>query len=239
MVESPKYNRVLVKVSGESLSSNGFGIAPQAVENLTEEIIPLVKSGVQVAMVVGGGNFIRGRQLLSTPLIQRTTADSMGMLATVINGLALRDTFNSKGISAEIMSATAMTRFCKEFNRNEAVSLLKNGSIVIFAGGTGNPFFTTDTCASLRASEINADLLIKATKVDGVFDSDPEKNRDAKKYTTLSFAKIIEDRLGVMDLTAITMCMDSNISLIVLKLLKLGNLLKAINGEEVGTKVTQ
>jgi uridylate kinase len=214
------------------------GVDSQAVQELVDHIAPLVELGVEIVLVVGGGNLIRGRQLMEDPNIRRTTADQMGMLGTVINGLGLGDALNGRGLPTRVLSAVAMPTLCETYTINEARKQLKKGRIVITAGGTGNPFFTTDTCASLRASELGVDALIKATKVDGVFDSDPMLNPQAKRYETLTYAKILEDRLGVMDLSAISMCMENDIKIIVLEISKPGNLLNAVCGQEVGTIVT-
>lgn len=238
MTETPKYKRVLIKLSGESMTlSDNMGVDSRAIEDVVSEIIPLTEMGVQVGLVVGGGNFIRGRQLLEDPHIQRTTADYMGMLATVMNSLALCDTFNSRGIPARVFSAVPMPKICPTFTQHEVEKQLRKNRVLIFAGGTGNPFCTTDTCASLRASEIQADLLVKATKVDGVFDSDPMLNPNAKKYDHLTYNQVLADRLGVMDLSAISMCMENDIPIVVLQVSKSGNLRDAICGKSVGTLV--
>ncbi|MDP6545935.1 MAG: UMP kinase [Phycisphaerae bacterium] len=240
MAAKPVYNQILLKVSGESMClSDSSGVDSQAVEELVDEITPVVELGVGVTMVIGGGNLIRGRQLMEDPSIRRTTADHMGMLGTVINALALGDSLNGRGLPARVLSAVAMPTVCQTYTVREARKQLDKGRIVISAGGTGNPFFTTDTCASLRASELGADAMIKATKVDGVFDSDPMLNPQAKRYDKLTYAKILEDRLGVMDLSAISMCMENDIKIIVLQISKPGNLLNAICGQQVGTLVTQ
>ncbi|MCP4379010.1 MAG: UMP kinase [bacterium] len=240
MTDKPVYNQILLKVSGESMClSESSGVDSQAVEELVTEIAPLVELGVKIAMVVGGGNLIRGRQLMEDPNIRRTTADQMGMLGTVINALALGDALNGRGLPARVLSAEVMPTVCQTYTIREAQKQLDKGRIVISAGGTGNPFFSTDTCASLRASELGADALIKATKVDGVFDSDPMLNPQAKRYDKLTYAKILEDRLGVMDLSAISMCMENDIKIVVLEISKPGNLLNAVCGQKVGTIVTQ
>jgi len=239
MTAKPVYNQILLKVSGESMClSESSGVDSQAVEELVNEIAPVVELGVGVTLVVGGGNLIRGRQLMEDPGIQRTTADQMGMLSTVINALALCDSLNGRGLPTRVLSAVAMPTVCQTYTVREARKQLDKGRIVISAGGTGNPFFTTDTCASLRASELGVDALIKATKVDGVFDSDPILNPQAKRYDKLTYAKILEDRLGVMDLSAISMCMENDIKIIVLQISKPGNLLDAVCGQEVGTIIT-
>jgi len=236
----PVYKRILLKVSGESMClPDSSGVDPQAVEALVDEIAPLAGLGVEIVLVVGGGNLIRGRQLIADPNIQRTTADQMGMLGTIINALGLGDALNARGLPTRVLSAVAMPTLCQTYTIREARKQLDKGRIVISAGGTGNPFFTTDTCASLRASELGVDALVKATKVDGVFDSDPMLNPKARKHDKLTYAKVLEDRLGVMDLSAISMCMENDIKILVLQISKPGNLLNAVCGQEVGTIVTQ
>jgi uridylate kinase len=240
MTAKPVYNQILLKVSGESMClSESSGVDSQAVEELVAEIAPVAELGVKIVMVIGGGNMIRGRQLMEDPNIRRTTADQMGMLGTVINALALGDALNGRGLPARVLSAEVMPTVCQTYTIREARKQLDKGRIVISAGGTGNPFFSTDTCASLRASELGVDALIKATKVDGVFDSDPMLNPQAKRYDKLTYAKILEDRLGVMDLSAISMCMENDIKIVVLEISKTGNLLNAVCGQEIGTIVTQ
>jgi len=240
MTAKPVYNQILLKVSGESMCLSGSsGVDSQAVEELVDHITPVAEFGVKITLVIGGGNMIRGRQLMEDPNIQRTTADQMGMLGTVINALALGDSLNGRGLPARVLSAVAMPTVCQTYTIREARKQLAKGRIVISAGGTGNPFFSTDTCAALRASELGADALIKATKVDGIFDSDPMLNPQAKRYDKLTYAKFLKDRLGVMDLSAISMCMENDIKIIVLQISKPGNLLNAVCGQEVGTLVTQ
>ncbi len=246
MASTPKYKRVLLKLSGESFClPGGFGIDPQAVTQVVDELIPIVEMGIQVGLVVGGGNIVRGKTLTAKSEaadsinIQRGTADYMGMLATVINALALRDALTSRGISTRVQSAVTLTAIAEPFIQLRAIRHLEKGRIVIFAAGTGSPFFTTDTCAALRAREIGAQVLLKATKVDGVFDCDPATNSDAKKYDKLSYHKVITDQLGVMDMTAISMCMESKIPIIVFQLSKAGSLAEVICGKDVGTLVTE
>ena len=236
----PAYKRILLKVSGESMClPESYGVDSPAVEALIDEIEPVARLGVEIVLVVGGGNLIRGRQLADDPNILRTTADQMGMLGTVINGLALGDALNGRGMPTRVLSAVGSPNVCQTYSIREARKQLDKGRIVVSAGGTGNPFFTTDTCASLRASELDADAVVKATKVDGVFDSDPMLNPSAKRYDKLTYAKVLEDRLGVMDLSAISMCMENDIKILVLQISKPGNLLNAVCGQEVGTIVTQ
>ncbi len=234
-----RHKRVLLKISGEALCpAGGLGIDPQALAATIEEIAPVVREGVQVGLVCGAGNLLRGRQLAGDPHIVRTTADHMGMLATVMNALALRDSLTGHGIDAEILSAIPIPGEAEPFGHRRAVHLLESGSVVVLAGGTGRPFFSTDTCAALRAREIDADVLIKATKVDGVFDKDPAEHPDARKYDRMTYQKVLNDRLGVMDLTAISMCMEGDVPVQVLKLGEPGNLARAVHGEPVGTLIT-
>lgn len=240
MSDQIQYKRVLVKLSGESLCAGGaWGIDRSAVEAVVGEIAAVVGMGVQVGLVVGAGNLVRGRDLSDNPHITRTTADSMGMLATVMNALALRDALQGASMGACVLSATDMGAFCSRFTRGRAASELDAGRIVLMAGGTGNPFFTTDTCAALRALEIGAEVLLKATKVDGVFDCDPIENPDARRYGHLTYEKVLADRLGVMDLTAVSMCMENKLPIIVFQLSKSGSLAAAVRGESIGTMVTE
>ena len=240
MTKPVRYKRVLLKISGESMCSpGGFGIDASAVTTLVGELTAVVREGVRIGLVIGGGNFVRGRDLADNPHIHRVTADYMGMLATVINALALRDALDSNGVPAKVLSAVPMHQVCDPFIRREAVRHLDEGCVVLFAAGTGSPFFTTDMCAALRANEIGAEALLKATKVDGVFDADPVKKPQARKYDRLTYAQVLNDRLGVMDLTAISMCMESRIPIVVFQLTKPGNLLKAARGEAVGTTIAE
>lgn len=236
MADKLKYKRVLVKLSGEGLARPGAGgIDPQAVAATADELVGVAAAGAQTAVVIGAGNFIRGRDLAAEADIRRATGDYMGMLATVVNALALRDAVENRDVPACLMSAIPMPAVCEQFNSRRARRCLDQGRVVIFAGGTGCPFFTTDTAASLRAAEIGAEALVKATKVDGVFDSDPEKNASAAKYERLTYEEVLADRLGVMDLTAVSMCMDNRIPIIVLQLTKPGNLAAAVRGRAVGS----
>ena len=238
MSPSVRYKRVLVKLSGESLSgAGGSRIDSHAIARTTDDLIAIRQAGAQVAVVVGAGNLVRGRDLDSNRDIRRTTADYMGMLATVTNALALRDSLESRGAPALAMSAIPMPSVCETFNGRHAIAALDAGQIVVFGGGTGSPFFTTDTCAALRACEIGADVLIKATQVDGVYDADPKTHPDAKKYDELTYERVLADRLGVMDLTAISLCMDSRLPIIVLASGKPGNLVTAVQGGKAGTLV--
>lgn len=232
-----QYKRILLKISGQAMSDRG-GIDPAAVAAVIGEIRPVIELGVQVALVVGGGNFLRGRDLADNPAIHRVTADYMGMLGTVINALALRDSMEAEGLQARVLSAIPMPQLGGTYSVRRAVDHLLSGRVVILAAGTGSPYFTTDMCAALRANEIDAEVLLKATKVDGVFDSDPVRNPQANKYERLSYQKVLADRLGVMDLTAISMCMETSLPIVVFQLAKAGNLLRAVMGEHVGTTVS-
>lgn len=242
MANKARYNRVLIKLSGQSLCPpGGSGIDPSAAASVADEIAGVRQMGVQVALVVGGGNFIRGEAFVGAgagDLIHRATADHMGMLATAINALALRDVLESRGLDAVAASAIGLEGLCETFDRRRAIRHLAGGRIVVLAAGTGSPFFTTDTCAALRAAELDAEVLLKATKVDGVYDADPARNPDAKRYERLSYRQVLADRLGVMDLTAIAMCMDSGLPIIVFNLFASGSLARAVRGEAVGTLVT-
>ena len=233
-----KYKRILLKLSGEALGAAGEGgFDPAAIEFTVRELGALVQAGVQVGLVIGGGNILRGRDLKGLKAIARVTGDYMGMLATIMNGIALRDSLQSAGIKATVLSSIHDVRICEPFSATRATELLQSGHVVIFAGGTGSPFFTTDTCAALRASEVGADVLMKATTVDGVYDSDPRKNPAAKKYDRLSYDKVLADRLGVMDLTAISICMESRLPILVFRFAQSGNLAAAVIGENVGTVI--
>lgn len=239
MSETPKYKRILLKLSGEALCApGGTGIDAAAMAALAKEIRGVTSLGVQLAVVVGGGNFLRGRDLAYNPRIRRTSADYMGMLATMMNGLALRDSLQASGIAATVLSAIADPRICEPFSCRRADELLVAGHTLILAGGTGSPFFTTDTCAALRASEIGAEVVLKATTVDGVYDSDPKRNPAATKYDRLTYSKVLADKLGVMDLTAISLCMESRLPIMVFAMAKTGNLAAAVCGQNVGTMIT-
>jgi uridylate kinase len=218
------------------MGSQQFGFESAAMERIAEEIKVVRDLGVEICLVIGGGNIFRGLSGVATG-IERASADHMGMLATVMNGLALQDALESLGIFARVMSAIRVQEVCEDYIRRRAVRHLEKGRCVIFAAGTGNPFFTTDTAASLRAIEIGADLLLKATKVNGIYDEDPVRNPKAKRYRTLSFDKVLDDRLGVMDATAIVMCRDNALPLRVFNLMNDGDLLRIVDGEDVGTLV--
>ncbi len=240
MPGQPRYRRVLLKLSGESFcTADGFGVEPAAVSATVDELLPVADLGVQLGIVVGGGNFIRARDLAGDPHVRRVTADSMGMLATVMNAVALRDALEGHGKSVRVLSAIPLPTICESFNRRQAVRHLNAGRVVLFAGGTGSPFFTTDTAVALRAAEVDAELIVKATKVEGVYDSDPMINPNARKYDRLTYHKALEDELGVMDLAAFSLCSDNRIPIVVCQLFEPGNLVKAVCGEPVGTLVTE
>ena len=232
-----KYQRVLLKFSGEALmGEQQFGIDPAVIERVSAEVRELAEAGVQIAVVVGGGNIFRGVSL-SAAGMDRATADHMGMLATVINSLALQDGMERAGLSVRVMSALPIHQVCEDYIRRRAIRHLEKGRVVIFAAGTGNPFFTTDTAASLRGVEINVDLVIKATKVDGVYSSDPMKNKDAKRYDSLGYDEVINNKLAVMDTTAIVLCRDNKIPLRVFDMNKAGALMNIVRGLDEGTIV--
>ena len=230
----------MLKLSGESLSGDEtLGIDPVALTAAAGEIVQVLRLGVQLGIVIGGGNFVRARDMQGDPIIQRITADYMGMLGTVMNALALRDALEARGRAARVLSAIPMAAICETFTRPAALEHLEAGRAVIFAAGTGCPFFTTDTTAALRAGEIGAELILKATKVDGVFDSDPVMNPSATRYDRLTYQKALEQRLGVMDMAAFSLCRESRIPIIVCDFFRSGNLARAVRGEEVGTRITE
>jgi uridylate kinase len=229
--------RILLKISGEALLGTAdYGIDPAVLKRVAGEIRDVMARGVEVAVVIGGGNIFRGAGLARAGM-DRVTADHMGMLATVMNGLALQDALESLGIFARVLSALRVQEVCEDYIRRRAVRHLEKGRCVIFAAGTGNPFFTTDTAAALRGIEIGADVLLKATKVNGIYDDDPVRNPKAQRYRSLSFDKVLDDRLGVMDATAIVMCRDNGLALRVFNLMNEGDLMRIIDGEDVGTLV--
>lgn len=231
----PIYNRVLLKLSGEVLAGEkGSGIDFDKVLEICERIKTCVEIGVQIAIVVGGGNFWRGR---SSGKMDRTRADHMGMLATSINSLALADALEQLGVTARVQTAIEMRQIAEPYIRNRAVRHLEKGRVVIFGCGTGNPFFSTDTAAALRAAEIGADVIFKATNVDGIYDSDPKTHPDAKKYDTLSHLEVLKQGLNVMDSTAASLCMDNNIKILVFNLKNPDNIVSAVLGETIGTVV--
>jgi len=235
--KKPIYKRVLLKLSGEALMGNaGFGIDPEVISRFATEIADLSAQGVELGVVIGGGNIFRGAGLAESGM-DRVSGDHMGMLATVMNALALQDALEQKGSFCRVMSAVKINQVCEDYLRRRAIRHLEKGRVVIFAAGTGNPFFTTDSAASLRAVEINADLLLKATQVDGVYDSDPKKNPDAVRYTELSYDEAIDKRLGVMDTTALVMCQEQKMPLRVFDVHQKGNLTKIVYGQDIGTLV--
>ena len=234
---SPKYKRVLLKLSGESLAGKqGHGINFDTVRQICEPVKQCVDLGVEVAIVVGGGNFWRGR---SSGQMDRTRADHMGMLATVINALGVADGLEQFGLDVRVQTAIAMQEVAEPYIRNRAVRHLEKGRVVVFGCGTGNPFFSTDTGAALRAAEIDADVILKATMVDGVYDSDPKKNPNAKKYDKLTYSEVLSGHLNVMDMTAASFCQDSHIPFIVFSIEDPQNIVRAVTGEQVGTLVEE
>ncbi len=238
MPDSSGYRRVLLKISGEALAgSAGFGLDAPTVSYIAQQIAAVHGLGIEVAVVIGGGNFIRGEMLSSVGVIDRTVADQMGMLATVMNGLALQAAIEKEGVATRVQSAVNVSQVAEPFIVRRAMRHMEKGRIVVFAGGTGNPYFTTDTAAVLRALEIGADCLIKATKVDGIYDKDPKKHTDAVRYQRLDYSTAISKRLAVMDQTAFTMCREHNLAVIVLDLNQAGSMVRALKGEEVGTHV--
>jgi uridylate kinase len=239
MNDSPvRYRRVLLKLSGEALMGElDYGIEPKVIKRIAGEIATARKTGVEIAIVVGGGNIFRGAGLAGAGM-DRVTGDHMGMLATVMNALAIQDALESYDVHARVMSALRVNAVCEDYIRRRAIRHLEKGRVVILAAGTGNPFFTTDTAASLRAIEIGADVLLKATKVDGVYDADPATNPDASRFDSVSYDQVIVDKLGVMDATAIVMCRDNDLPLRVFDLTRTNALVQALTGDEVGTLVT-
>ena len=234
-----KYKRILLKLSGEALMGDkAFGLDTQRLADYAAEIKAVVDQGVQLGIVIGGGNIFRGLNGAGEGM-DRVQADHMGMLATVINGLALQSTLESVGVQTRLQSAIEMDKVCEPFIRRRAVRHLEKGRVVIFAAGTGNPYFTTDTGATLRAIEIQADVILKGTRVDGIYTADPEKDTTAMKYDTISFKEVFEKGLNVMDLTAFTLSNENKLPIIVFDMNKPGNLLKLVQGENVGTLVTQ
>jgi len=233
-----RYRRILLKLSGEALmGEEKYGIHPPTLERIAGEIGEVVKGGVQVAVVIGGGNIFRGVSA-STAGMDRANADYMGMLATVINAMALQDAPEKTGVFTRVQSAIKMEQISEPYIRRRAVRHLEKGRVVLFAAGTGNPFFTTDTAASLRAMEIGAEVIFKATKVDGVYDSDPKKNSAARRYRTLTYMDVLRQNLHVMDSTAISLCMDNKLPIVVFDLTAQGNILRAVTGSgELGTLV--
>ncbi|MBC8379378.1 MAG: UMP kinase [Planctomycetes bacterium] len=238
-METIQYKRVLIKLSGESLCQpGGFGIDGDVIESIAERIAKIGKLGLEVAIVVGGGNFLRGATFSEKSHIPRTTADYMGMLATVINASALQETLEKFDQPTRVLSAIEVSAICEPFIRRRALRHLGLGRIVILAGGTGNPFFSTDTCAALRSSELGVDLMIKATKVEGVYTDDPVKNPNAELIKTMTYQDVLEKNLKVMDPSAISLCRESKIPIVVLNIFKDGNITRALKGQKVGTLIT-
>jgi uridylate kinase len=233
------YRRVLLKLSGEAFCAPGSsGIEPEELALIAAEVKEAHESGAQVAVVVGGGNFVRGAKFAKAAHIHQAVADHMGMLATVLNGLALKEALLHQGVDSRVMSAIEIRAVAEPFIRNRALRHLDKKRVVILVAGTGNPFCTTDTCAALRATELECDVLMKATKVDGVYTADPNKDPGAKRYDSLTFEEVIAKNLGVMDMTAITMCREQNIPVLVFDFKRRGNIRRAISGEKIGTLVT-
>lgn len=233
-----KYKRVVVKLSGEALAGEqGYGISPSVVDAITDEIRTLTQSGVSLGLVIGGGNIVRGTQA-SKEGMDRVSADYMGMLATIINALALQDLLEKKGVETRVLTAIKMEALAEPYIRRRALRHMEKGRVVIFAGGTGNPYFTTDTAAVLRAIEMNADVIIKATKVEGVYTADPAKDPNAKFIARLSFQDVLAQELAVMDSTAISLCKDNDLPIIVLNINHRGAVLGALRGEPMGTLVS-
>ncbi|CAH9017451.1 UMP kinase [Candidatus Nitrosacidococcus sp. I8] len=236
--KKPKYRRILLKLSGEALVGEGeHGIDSRVVQEIAQELSTLNKVNIEIGLVIGGGNIFRGTGLTNAG-IDRVTADHMGMLATVMNALALQNSLDQLNVASRVMSAIRINQVCEDYIRRRAVRHLEKGRIVIFAAGTGNPFFTTDTAASLRAIEIGAELLVKATKVNGIYSSDPFMNPNAEFFPQLAYDQVIEHKLGVMDATAIIMCRDHTLPIRVFDFHKTGDLLRITQGENIGTLVT-
>jgi uridylate kinase len=236
MAEGP-YKRVMLKLSGEMLvGEQSMGIQPSVIGQFADEIKDIHSTGVEVALVIGGGNIFRGLAGASRGM-DRAHADYMGMLATVINGLALQDALEARGVYTRVMSAITVNEICEPYIRRRAIRHLEKGRVVIFAGGTGNPYFTTDTAAALRAAEIQADVILKATKVDGVYDRDPQVHSDAVRFDSVTYMEVLQRGLKVMDSTAVSLCMDNDIPIVVFKLSYEGNLKRVLLGEDIGTRV--
>jgi len=236
-MSAPKYTRILLKLSGEALmGEQGSGIDPKTIRRLAQEVIDLCNAGVQVGLVIGGGNIIRGAQTAGEGL-ERVTGDYMGMLATVLNALAMQDALEHLGRPVRVMSALKINQVCEDYIRRRAIRHLEKGRVVIFAAGTGNPFFTTDSAASLRAIEINAELLIKATKVDGVYTADPMKDPSARLYDRLTYDEALNQRLNVMDATALVLCRDHDMPMRVMNIFEPGAVMRVVKGEKIGSLI--
>ena len=238
MPAEPKFKRIILKLSGEALmGAADYGIDPKVITRLARETLEVQKRGIQIGIVIGGGNIFRGEGLAATGM-DRVTGDHMGMLATVINALAFQDALEKVGAHARVMSAIKINEVCEDFIRRRAVRHLEKGRIAIFAAGTGNPFFTTDSAAALRAIEIGADLLLKATKVDGVYTADPKKDQNAQRFERLTYDQVIERKLAVMDTAAIALCRDHKIPLRIYDMSREGDLMRIMQGEQIGTLVS-
>jgi len=237
MTATPKYQRILLKLSGEALAGNqGYGIDPEVIAGIAGEIKEVVALGVEVALVIGGGNIFRGLSAASQGM-DRASADYMGMLATVMNSLAMQDALESVDVKTRVQSAIEMQEIAEPYIRRRAVRHLEKGRVVIFGAGTGNPYFTTDTAASLRAMEIHADVILKATKVDGVYSADPNKDKTATKFDSLTYIEVLQKNLQVMDATATSLCMDNKMPIVVFDLTCSGNIKRVVLGENIGTTV--
>jgi uridylate kinase len=233
----PRYKRILLKLSGEALAGNqGYGIDPEVISGIAEEIREVIDCGVEIALVIGGGNIFRGVAAASRGM-DRSSADYMGMLATVMNSLAMQDALERIGVATRVQSAIEMQEVAEPYIRRRAVRHLEKGRVVIFGAGTGNPFFTTDTAASLRAMEIGAEVILKATKVDGVYDADPAKDKNAVKFSSLTYLDVLKKGLQVMDATATSLCMDNNLPMVIFDLTTPGNIKRVVFGEPIGTTV--
>ena len=238
MTRKPIYKRVVLKLSGEAFQGKKkHGIDPEICLSIAKQVKEVVALGVELALVVGGGNIFRGQPQSGTLGMDRSVADYMGMLATVINGLALQDVLEKINVPTRVMTAIEMHELAEPYIRRRAVRHLEKNRIVIFVAGTGNPYFTTDTTAALRAKEVNADVILKATKVDGVYSADPHKDKKAKKFMKLKYIDVLKKRLKVMDATAVSLCMDNNLPIVVFNLIKAGNIKRVIQGEKIGTSV--
>lgn len=232
-----KYNRILLKLSGESLmGGQSYGISPEMLEQYVKDIKTVVEKKVQVSIVIGGGNIFRGLSGAAKGM-DRVQGDYMGMLATLINSMALQAELEKQGVKTELLSGLAIEPICKEMSRRRAIEAMEEGKVVIIGGGSGNPFFTTDTASALRAVEIKADVILKGTRVDGVYTADPEKDPTATKYTTLSYQEALTKKLKIMDLTAFALCEENDLPIYVFDMNKVGNLLKVVEGQEIGTEV--
>ncbi|MHB1506228.1 MAG: UMP kinase [Sulfobacillus sp.] len=237
MADQPAYRRIVLKLSGEALAGGrGFGIDPQTVRSLAQQVATVIACGVQVGVVVGGGNFWRGTDAQASDM-DRANADYMGMLATVINALALQDALEHQGVACRVQTAIEMRSVAEPYIRRRAMRHMEKGRVVVFAAGNGNPYFSTDTTAALRAAEIEADVMLKATREDGVFDADPRTHPEARKFTAIGYLEVLQRGLKVMDTTAISLCMDNQIPIVVFNVERAGNILKAVLGEPIGTVV--